>query len=143
MDSFVFDATEIDTNDELLPVGTYDFLVLECELKHTKNGNGQYVSLKLQVIGGEHDGRLLFKNMNIMNANAQAEEIGKKEFARFVEGVYGEKRRITDLQDFVNRQVNAKVKHTTGKDGEKRADLTAYKSSNNGNSEVKEDNLPF
>ena len=43
-----------------LPAGDYTAIITESETKATKDGQGQYLQLKLQIQGGEFSGRTLF-----------------------------------------------------------------------------------
>lgn len=61
---------------EPLPAGWYQADISESELKDTNAGNGQYIKLKLTITGPTHQGRVVFTNLNIRNANPKAEEIG-------------------------------------------------------------------
>lgn len=74
-----FDANKVDPNVgfEPIPAGDYKLAIKESEDKETKNKNGSYLSLKIEVIEGEHKGRLLFENLNLNNPSNQAVEIAK------------------------------------------------------------------
>lgn len=80
-----FDATQHDTEQrdyEELPNGIYDLEVTESDVVPTKNGNGTILKVTNRVIAPtEYEGRLLFNNYNLENANAQAQEIGQRQFA--------------------------------------------------------------
>lgn len=65
-----------------LPDGEYDVVINDADYRQTKNGNGYYVSVEFQVIDGEHAGRKLWSNYNLVNPNAQAQEIGEQQFAK-------------------------------------------------------------
>ena len=62
---------------EPLPPGTYDAVIEEAGLKSTKSGTGKYVNLKLRI-----DKRVVFDRLNILNANAQAQQIGRRQLAK-------------------------------------------------------------
>ena len=71
------DLTETKENSfDCLPAGAYILLVKDAVVKTTRDGNGEYISLSLEVRGGGNDGRVVFENYNIKNANAKAVEIG-------------------------------------------------------------------
>ena len=59
-----------------LPVGEYLCVISDCELKDTNDGTGKYISLKWQVIQGDHEGRIFFENINIQNKSEKATQIG-------------------------------------------------------------------
>lgn len=62
---------------DVLPAGTYDVCIVESEMKPTKKGDGQYLQLTLQVLGGEYQNRKLFDRLNLVNPNATAVKIAQ------------------------------------------------------------------
>ena len=75
-----FDASQVDPAQvyELLPPGKYIAQIVSSEMKDTKDGSGQFLALKLQIIGGEEDGRAIFDNLNLVNQNQQTMEIAQR-----------------------------------------------------------------
>lgn len=75
-----FDATTVDPNSsfEVLPPGSYTVQIVLSEMRPTKNGQGQYLALELDVLEGEYAGRKLFDRLNLVNPNAQAVEIAQR-----------------------------------------------------------------
>ena len=66
------------TNDYApLPAGDYVVGIKNAELKLTKDGTGQYIKLKLDVIAPTNVGRVIFANVNIRNNSQVAEQIGR------------------------------------------------------------------
>lgn len=61
---------------DALPSGDYAAMIEKTELKQTKAGDGQYIKLQLKVTQGNHTGRVFFEQINIMNPNPTAVEIG-------------------------------------------------------------------
>jgi hypothetical protein len=79
LSSSKFDARTVEPSGsfDLLPKGDYEVLIIDSEMKATKNGDGEYLALELQVTSGEHKGRILWTNLNLRNPNAKAEEIAR------------------------------------------------------------------
>ena len=75
-----FDATSVDptTSYEVLPPGKYTVQIVQSEMRPTKDGNGQYLWLELDVLDGPHQGRKLFDRLNLVNASAQTVEIAQR-----------------------------------------------------------------
>lgn len=74
-----FDALpDDDKGGDMTPVpsGVYSVVVDGAELKTTKAGTGQYISLMLKIQGGEFNGRVIFDIINISNPNETAQRIG-------------------------------------------------------------------
>lgn len=79
---FYFDATEVDTSDQQeIPAGEYLTAVKKIEHGMNKNQTGELVKAVIEILEGQHKGRVLFENFNTKHENKQAEAIGKKRFA--------------------------------------------------------------
>lgn len=81
-----FNATEHDTEQrgeyEELPNGDYQLEIEASDVVPTSTGTGTILKTTLVVVAPEsHKGRKLFNNYNLENANAQAQEIGQRQFA--------------------------------------------------------------
>ncbi len=75
-----FDATQVQPNQpfEVIPPGKYVVQIVASEMKSTKNGDGQYLWLEMDIIDGEYATRKLWDRLNIVNQNAQAVEIAQR-----------------------------------------------------------------
>ena len=69
-----FDARDVDpqSNFDPIPAGWYKAMITESELKQTRNGQGNYLQLTLQVLDGQHAGRHLWDRLNLMNQIGRA-----------------------------------------------------------------------
>ena len=78
-----FDATNVPTLDEYTPVpaGSYRAAIVRSEFKETKNGQGKYLELVFEILEGPSANRLLTSRLNLMNSNATAVEIARKELS--------------------------------------------------------------
>lgn len=72
---------------DALPDGDYQVVITEAEMKDNKNTAGSHVGATLLVIDGEFEGRLLWANYNIKNANPTAEKIGRAELAQLCQAI--------------------------------------------------------
>ena len=81
-------------NFEPLPAGWYTATISQSELKATKAGNGQYIKLRYDITGPSHQGRVVFGNLNIKNANPKAEEIGRQQLGELMRAIG-----LTTVQD--------------------------------------------
>lgn len=72
-----FNANNVDPQKPLdpIPTGWYPAMIVESELKPTKDTKGTMLALTWEVVDGEYKGRKVFDRLNIKNANKQAEEI--------------------------------------------------------------------
>jgi hypothetical protein len=73
-----FDANKVEpVTRSVLPHGDYDAMIVASEWKPTKNQDGKYLELKIQVLSGPYQNRMLWDRLNIQNKNAQAVQIAK------------------------------------------------------------------
>ena len=91
-----------------LPAGDYTAIITESETKATKDGQGQYLQLKLQIQGGEFAGRVLFDRINLWNNNQQAQEIAQRALSAICHAVGI--LQVGDSQELHNRPLIATVK---------------------------------
>lgn len=91
-----------------LPAGDYQAIITESETKATKDGQGQYLRLKLQIQGGEFAGRVLFDRLNLWNNNQQAQEIAQGALSAICHAVGI--LQVGDSQELHNRPLIATVK---------------------------------
>ena len=79
-----FDSTGISVTNHYdpIPAGEYLCIITESTEKHTKDGSGQYLELKLQVQAGQFAGRTLFDRLNLQNSNSKAVEIAQRQLSQ-------------------------------------------------------------
>ena len=75
-----FDATSVEptTAYELLPAGKYRAQIVESEMRVTRNGMGQFLWLMLDILDGQHKGRKIFDQLNLVNPNPTTVEIAQR-----------------------------------------------------------------
>jgi hypothetical protein len=91
-----------------LPDGEYNVVINDADYRETKNGNGYYVSVEFQVYEGEHDGRKLWANYNLVNPNPKAQEIGEQQFAKLCLAALG-KLSCSDTDELIAKAVTVGV----------------------------------
>jgi hypothetical protein len=92
---------------EPLPAGWYTATISQAELKDTKAGNGQYIKLRYAITGPTHQGRTVFGNLNIKNANQKAEEIGRQQLGEIMRAIGLAK--VTDTDQLIGGQIAIKL----------------------------------
>lgn len=90
-----------------IPAGWYMARINSAELKDNNAGTGQYIKLRLDVIGPTHQGRVLWANLNIRNASSKAEEIGRAAMGDIMRALGIAK--LSDTDQFVGGEVSIKV----------------------------------
>ena len=94
-------------NFEPLPAGWYTGTISQAELKATKAGNGQYIKLRYDITGPTHQGRVVFGNLNIKNANPKSEEIGRQQLGDIMRAIGLAK--VTDTDQLIGGQIGIKL----------------------------------
>ena len=105
-----FDVNELpqgNGNFAPLPAGWYTATISQAELKATKAGNGQYIKLRYDITGPTHQGRVVFGNLNIKNANPKAEEIGRQQLGDIMRAIGLAK--VTDTDQLIGGQIAIKL----------------------------------
>jgi len=94
-------------NFDPLPAGWYTCTISQSELKDTNAGNGQYIKLRYDITGPSHQGRVVFGNLNIKNANPKAEEIGRQQLGEIMRAIGLAK--VTDTDQLIGGQLSIKL----------------------------------
>lgn len=83
MASIVFDASTVDPSKprDIIPPGKYLAQIVASEMRATNNGDGQYLQLEHEILDGEHKGRRIWNNLNLVNNNAKAVEIAQRDLS--------------------------------------------------------------
>lgn len=107
-----FDATQHDTEQRgdyaELPNGVYDLEITESDVSPTKNGSGTILKVTNDVLAPEEfKGRKLFNNYNLENQNAQAQEIGQRQFASLCRAIGVSE--VEDSEDLHFKRYRVKV----------------------------------
>ncbi|AIM40604.1 hypothetical protein [Vibrio phage VpKK5] len=72
-----FNAAQVDPAQSFdpIPAGWYTVKINESEMKPTKNGQGAYLELEMEVLDGQYAGRKIWDRLNLQNQNQTAVEI--------------------------------------------------------------------
>ena len=94
-------------NYDPLPPGWYTANITQAELKTTAAGDGQYIKLRYDITGPSHQGRVVFGNLNIKNASAKAEEIGRQQLGELMRSIGLAK--VTDTDQLIGGSLQIKL----------------------------------
>ena len=111
-EEFSVDSLPVSTsNFEPLPAGWYTATITGAEIKATKAGDGKYIAAKYTITGPTHQGRVVFGNLNIINASTKATEIGRKQLGEIMRAIGLAK--VTDTDQLIggNLQIKLEVTH--------------------------------
>ena len=62
-----------------IPADWYLAEIIKSELKSTKDGTGKYIALTFKVLEGDHENRLIYTNLNIVNNSETAVKIARSD----------------------------------------------------------------
>lgn len=82
--------------------GKHRVMIDAADVKPTKNGDGEYVEVVFQAVGGDNDGRKHWERYNISNPNQDAEKIAKAAFASLCLAIGVP--RLTDTDQLIGRK---------------------------------------
>lgn len=84
-----FNAAEVQPQEsfEPIPVGEYNAMITDSEMKPTKNGQGEYLQLVFEVAEGEYSGRKIWARLNLVNQNQTAVDIAQRELSAICRAV--------------------------------------------------------
>lgn len=107
-----FDPNSVEPAQDLAPVpsGEYLAIIIDSEIKPTRNGAGEYLALTHQIIDGEFKGRLVWSNLNIVNANEVAQRIAQQQLSAICHAV-GMTQAISDSELLHNRPLVIRVEY--------------------------------
>ena len=75
-----FDATTVDPTStyDLFPPGRYTVQIVNSEMRPHRNGQGQGLSIEMEILDGPVTGRRMFDRLNLVHANQQTVEIAQR-----------------------------------------------------------------
>lgn len=106
--TFVTDEMPSGGSYEVLPAGWYTATINSAEIKQTKSGTGRYIAVRYDITGPSHQGRVVYGNLNIENANPKAEEIGRQQLRAMMEALG--LARLTDTDQLIGGNLKIKLK---------------------------------
>ena len=126
-----FDATQHEPSAplEAVPDGYYNCRLGGTEIKETKNGNGKYLMLTLDIADGQYKGRKLFDRLNLWNSNGQAVEIANKTLSSLCHAVG--LMQVRNHEDLRGKQVAVKVVKTNDPKYGEGNEVKGYKAAEN------------
>ena len=128
LSSYNFNAEEIEPSSSFdpIPAGWYKAIISNSEMKPTRDGYGEYLSLTLQVIEGQYENRLVFARLNLKNANDKAVDIARKDLAAICRAVGVMSPQASEELHDIPLMIKVKVRPASG-DYEASNDIGGYK----------------
>ena len=123
-----FNAEEVEPSSSFdpIPAGWYTAIISSSEMKATRDGYGEYLSLTLQVIEGQYENRLVFARLNLKNANDKAVDIARKDLAAICRAVGVMSPQASEELHDIPLMIKVKVRPASG-DYEASNDIGGYK----------------
>lgn len=134
LSGYNFNAEEIkpSASYEPIPAGWYTAIISASEIKATRDGYGEYLSLTLQIIEGNYQNRLVFARLNLKNANDKAVDIAKKDLAAICRAVGVMSPQASEELHDIPLMIKVKVRPASG-DYEASNDIGGYKAAEGAN----------
>jgi len=104
---------------EILPRAWYTAMVVESDVADTSSGKGKVAKFTWEIVEGPHQGRRVFQNVNVINENPKAQEIGQRELAAIREGCGKTMVRDTSELHNIPCQIYVKIRPADGQFPEK------------------------
>lgn len=125
------EAQNANTGDfQPIPPGWYQVSIEKAELKTTKAGTGKYVKLMMTVLGPTCSNRKVFSNINIVNPNPTAQQIGRREMGALQMAIG--KPRATDTAELIGGVLEVKLAVETNSAGGGDNVVKAYRACGSG-----------
>lgn len=123
-----FNASGIDITNryEALPAGDYVVMITESQERTTKNGDGSFLELTLEIQGGQMQGRKIWDRLNLSNPNSKAVEIAQRQLAQICHAVGNLAPRESSELHYKPMVAMVKVKHDE-RTGDMRNEVKGYK----------------
>ena len=123
-----FNAEEVEPSSSFdpIPAGWYTAIISASELKATRDGYGEYLSLTLQIIDGQYENRLVFARLNLKNANDKAVDIARKDLAAICRAVGVMSPQASEELHDIPLMIKVKVRPASG-EYEASNDIGGYK----------------
>ena len=80
----VFNASEEQTMEDgfqPIPPSWQIAAITNSEFKDASRGNGKFLKLAFKILEGEHKGRMIWSNLNLIHTNETTKQIAKRELA--------------------------------------------------------------
>ena len=111
----VADLPDTGGNSVLIPQGQYQALIVNSEMKSTKDNAGQFLALTVVITQGAHANTEFTERLNLVNKNPVAVDIAYKTLARISEA-FGMDKTPADSSELHNKPLMIEVVTKKGKD---------------------------
>jgi hypothetical protein len=108
------DYEDVNQDFEPLPAGEYRAIVADCEEKESRAGNIG-LNLKIQIIEGQYENRLIFQWLNINHPKSNVQKIAEAELASIFRALNIQ--HPTDTAELLDQPLVVKLKVTKPENG--------------------------
>ena len=112
-----FDASGVEplTGYELLPAGDYLAQIVESEMRPTRNGNGEYLWIGMDILEGQYQGRKAYDQLNLINPNPTTVEMAQRTLSAICHATG--QLHVSDSEDLHFKPMTIRVSIRKPKDG--------------------------
>jgi hypothetical protein len=112
-------------NFDPIPEGWYLAVITDSEMKETRDGTGKYLKMCFEIIEGEHRGRRVWSNLNLVHSNPIVVELARADLSAICRAV--DVIAPADSGELHNLPLLIKVQCRTNKVGAIVNDVRGYK----------------
>lgn len=110
-----------------MPDGEYQAMIVDSEIKSTRDNTGQYLALTFQITEGNFENRFVWHNLNLWSQNDTAKRISQGQLTAICEAI-GYTGIVNDSEVLHNRIMAIKVKYVPAKgDFKEKNDIKSFK----------------
>ncbi len=110
----------------IMPAGEYKAAIVDSEMKLTKDGSGQYLELKFEILEGEYKNWNVWDRLNIENRNQKAQDIAQQNLSAICHAINVFK--LTDSSQLHHKPLVIKVAAIPPKNGyDEKNEIKKYK----------------
>lgn len=103
----------------VMPEGKYLVIADHAEVKTTKHGTGEYISVKFKILDGEYEGRTIFHMFNVKNPSDESVRIGREQLKAFINCAGSKMTVLNTVFELIGLRCQAVVKVKTDSYGDK------------------------
>jgi hypothetical protein len=123
-----FNPSEHESVDlSAMPDGEYQAMIVDSEIKATRDNSNQYLALTFQITEGPFEGRFVWHNLNLWSHNDTAKRISQGQLTAICEAI-GYNGIVNDSEVLHNRIMAIKVKYVPPKgDFKEKNEIKSFK----------------
>ena len=88
-------------SDDILPAGDYLAEIINTEMKTTKAGDGEYLSIMFKILEGTNKDKVVYTNLNLINPNQVAVNIATGTLDKICKACGKDRKKLDDSDELI------------------------------------------